>query len=858
MAIKAAELFVKVGADTREAEAGLSRVDKGVKAIGEVGKASLAKLGGAVIGAGAGLTALGGKALNVYQNFERMGASLQQLAAKEKLATGEASSMEEALLMTAEAGEELLEWTQKLAIESPFSQEGVNDAFKMAMAYGFNTQEAKRLTQAMIDFASGTGATEASMSRIALALGQIQAKGKLAGGEVLQLTEAGLNVNQILADAFGKTTAEIVAMREDGLIPADTAIEAIVQSLERDFGGAAARQSDTIAGLVNSLGDLRDIGLREFFGPLFREFQPDVQKFADTLQDPKTIQAIRDLGQQFADTVRGMVEDGKQVIDWWNDLEDATKGTAVALGLLALNGPAVVKVVGGLYAMFTGLPALVGAVATGWQAWNAGLTLTTALGAAGITPIAISLGAVGAALASVVGVWITWNETIAKTNRLGSEAVGGAMADFLADLREQGAGAIDLIDEFVAGYGRMKGAVDDSGFAGVFVNRTQLAKESLGALSDQLYDLSGSYEEYRDGMLRAMDETGVYTKAQWELHVAHLGEAGALEHLSERYGLLTGAQWDASHAAEAERANAEAARRATEGWTKATYEAYRGIITLADGTKASLADMQALKEIEAEATEVTEDLWEAQEKLNDAQLKWNQQVAGDAVGMLRELGIEGEAYKLALGGIDEVMGTNYLTQQNFSEELKAITEEYKKTGDLETYKTKIRELGDTYRDELGAGIREAQLEVDRLQLKLNNLKSKEIEITVRINQVGSSEYVPTVDNTPVYIPPDQWKQREVRETGGPVAGGQAYIWNERGSEILMPAGDGYVMDAQKSSKLLDLLERFMTYVSGNHGGGNGGGGGLVIFQKGAIVGGANADARDIAYQVAELIQQGSM
>lgn len=848
MAIKAAELFVKVGADTREAEAGLSRVDKGVRAVGEVGKASLAVLGGAVIGAGAGLVALGGQALTVYQNFERMGMSLQQLAAKEKIATGQATSMEAALAMTAEAGEELLKWTQQLAIESPFSQEGVADAFKMAMAYGFNTREAKRLTTAMIDFAAGSGASEAVMSKIALALGQIQAKGKLAGGEVLQLTEAGLNVNQILADAFGKSTQEIVELREDGLIPAQSAVEAIVQSLERDFGGAAKRQSETVAGLVNSLGDLRDISLREFFGAVFREFQPDVARFAETLQDPKTIQAIRDLGQQFADTVRGMVEDGKQVIDWWNSLEDATKGTAVALGLLALNGPAVVKVVGGLYAMFTGLPALVGAVATGWQAWNAGLTLTTALGAAGIAPIAVTLGSIGLALASVVGVWVAWNETIAKTNRLGSEAVGSALGGLLDTARQGGAGPAALTDAFIQAYGGMTNTIRESGFAGLFVNQTKLAQESLAELSDQLYNTSGSYDEYIGQVLRALDETGIYTTAQWNLHVAHLGEAGAIEYLVDRYGILNAAQFDGQR-------TTEAVTAATGGWTQATYEAYRGITTLAGGTKASLADVQALKELEGELATATDEMTDAQERLAEAQAKWNGQVAGDAVSMLKELGIGGEAYKLALGGIDEVMGTSYLTQQNFSDELKAITDEYRKTGDIETYKTKIKELGDTYRDELGEGIREAQAEVDILQTKINNLHGKIIDITVRINEVGGSQYVDSSSVTPEYIPPAELKIPEEKASGGAVAGGRAYIWNERGAEILMPAGDGYIMNAQKSNQLIDLLGQFMAHVAS---GGNGGGGGPVIFQKGAIVGGPNADARDIAYQVAELFQQRSM
>jgi tape measure domain-containing protein len=100
------------------------------------------------------------------------------------------------------------------------------------------------------------------MSRIALALGQIEAKGKLSGQEILQLVNAGLPVVQILAEAFGKTTAEVTAMVSDGLVPANQAIEAITEYIENNFAGAAERQATTWAGLMGTFEDLKNMGLR--------------------------------------------------------------------------------------------------------------------------------------------------------------------------------------------------------------------------------------------------------------------------------------------------------------------------------------------------------------------------------------------------------------------------------------------------------------------------------------------------------------------------------------------------------------------------------------------------------------------
>jgi len=83
MAIKAASLYVDVGVQTKDAEKGLDNVNKRVSSLHQAGAKSLKVLGGAITAAGAGFVALGVDAVGAYSEFERMGASLQQLVAKE-------------------------------------------------------------------------------------------------------------------------------------------------------------------------------------------------------------------------------------------------------------------------------------------------------------------------------------------------------------------------------------------------------------------------------------------------------------------------------------------------------------------------------------------------------------------------------------------------------------------------------------------------------------------------------------------------------------------------------------------------------------------------------------------------------
>lgn len=250
-----------------------------------------------------GIQAIGGsikgiasEALGAYGDFELLGTSLQTLVARQATQADSTLSMADALAKAGPEAKNLIDWVQKLAVISPFSQDTIAGALRLGMAYNFTTTESQRLTAATVDFAAGSGASADSITGVVTALGQMSATGKVTAGDLNQLTTRGIAAREILADAFGKSTAEIGEMVSKGLIPANQAIEAIVSSLESDFGGAAERAAGTMVGLTTSLGDLKTIGLREFFTGTFQAIQPYLQKFVDTLSDPTVMAKIRELG----------------------------------------------------------------------------------------------------------------------------------------------------------------------------------------------------------------------------------------------------------------------------------------------------------------------------------------------------------------------------------------------------------------------------------------------------------------------------------------------------------------------------------------------------------------------------------
>jgi len=222
--------------------------------------------------------------LEAVASYERMSISLQSLTASQLMMNGAAKDMASAMQVAGIEAKGLLVWVQDLAIHSPFTQEGVANALRMAMAYGFNTDEAQRLTAATIDFVSASGQSEYAMERIARALGQISATGKLTGQDMMQLTAVGVPVLEILSQAFDKSKEQIIDMRAKGLLPAKETIEAITVWMETNFKGAAESFSLSWAGLLSTFEDLKQMGLRELFGGMAEALQPIAAEFATWLQ----------------------------------------------------------------------------------------------------------------------------------------------------------------------------------------------------------------------------------------------------------------------------------------------------------------------------------------------------------------------------------------------------------------------------------------------------------------------------------------------------------------------------------------------------------------------------------------------
>lgn len=143
---------------------------------------------------------------------------------------------------------------QQFGAVTPFTSTELIETAKRLKAFGFETEQVVDVTKRLADVA---GATGADLGGIATAFGQIQAKGRLQGEELLQLQERGVGLQDELQKMYGLTADEFRKALEGGRISAD-AVNLALQNITKTGGkyaNGAIAQSETLSGKFSTLVD---------------------------------------------------------------------------------------------------------------------------------------------------------------------------------------------------------------------------------------------------------------------------------------------------------------------------------------------------------------------------------------------------------------------------------------------------------------------------------------------------------------------------------------------------------------------------------------------------------------------------
>jgi tape measure domain-containing protein len=210
----------------------------------------------------------------------------------------------ESMLGSADKSKKLLDQLSKMAANTPFEFPELTQTAKKMLAFGFEAEKIPDMLTKIGDAAAGLGMGADGVDRLTLAIGQMRAKGKIAGGEMMQLTEAGVPAWDILAQAMGKSTQEVMKLSEKGLIPADKAITMLVDGMEKRFPNMMSKQSKSFKGLMSTLKDNVQMTFGKILEPAFNNMTnhilpgliDKVGEFSKSIQNGQNpIQALQSL-----------------------------------------------------------------------------------------------------------------------------------------------------------------------------------------------------------------------------------------------------------------------------------------------------------------------------------------------------------------------------------------------------------------------------------------------------------------------------------------------------------------------------------------------------------------------------------
>jgi tape measure domain-containing protein len=160
----------------------------------------------------------------------------------------------EVLTGSVQKATQIIKELQQLGAVTPFTSTELIDAAKRLQAFGVQSEKVVETTRRLADV---SGATGAELQGLVTAYGQVQAKGRLQGEELLQFQERGIGLQQELRKMYEMTGDEFQKALSKGRISAEAVEVAIVRLTNKGgkYANGAIAQSDTLSGKFSTLQD---------------------------------------------------------------------------------------------------------------------------------------------------------------------------------------------------------------------------------------------------------------------------------------------------------------------------------------------------------------------------------------------------------------------------------------------------------------------------------------------------------------------------------------------------------------------------------------------------------------------------
>lgn len=318
--------------------------------LGKFGNAlgGIGKIAGGIVGAkvfmdlARGVKNFAENSFNATADLQAMQVGLESLLAREYInnmgdlaaASGDMNavlpSMADALKAVQAPAKNMMKELERIAVVSPYQLETVNQTYKMAMAFGFGSDEAKTFTKATLDVAAGVGASNEMLDRMGYNLAQIRLQGKVTGVDIRQLAMAGFDLTGVLkyvGEQMGvniKDHNDFNKALSEGKITWEDFTRLYAQYADENFGGASERMARTLNGLKSTFADVFQLTMPKILGPALEVITEFTNGVLDKFLAIRESGALEAFGERLGEGVAGFIETAKNapkiIADFANSL----------------------------------------------------------------------------------------------------------------------------------------------------------------------------------------------------------------------------------------------------------------------------------------------------------------------------------------------------------------------------------------------------------------------------------------------------------------------------------------------------------------------------------------------------------
>lgn len=385
----------------------------------------------------------------------------------------------EVMLGSASKASAMIEKMRDFAAKTPLTLENVISGGSLLMSYGADEDNLLDTMTKLGDLASGNAE---KMDRITLAYGQMLAKGKVTGEELMQMAEAGVPLQTALAESIGVTGEEFSKMVSKGEVGIDALNKAITELTTGNgkFAGMMEKQSQTMLGMLSTMQD----NISEFFRKMgegaFGEVKSALQEASDLLAEWEEDGTLDKWAQGVGVMLKNLITFLKQAISVGLDFKEAIIAGAVALGTF--------KIAIGIGNVISAAVASIQHFTTATKAATAAQATFNAVGAA--NPYVFIASVVLTAIAGIATFIATTNNATQSVEELTQAA------SELSDEAQKSADNTKTLEEVMAKYGEVANSTKSA------AEKTQTLKDlqeqlnsAYGNTKDAIDLVNGSYEE---------------------------------------------------------------------------------------------------------------------------------------------------------------------------------------------------------------------------------------------------------------------------------------------------------------------------------------------------------------------------